>query len=267
MMLCNFGRRYYFDSGSFTPVHRKASAAMRCVLQVQTRRGMGNPEAVHQSGRNAKQYLEQARGMVARRYQMKADNVVFTSGATEANLLALRTAILHACRRGADLADVHIIIGNEEHSSVVKSAAYFQTLGAQCTVASPKSGRRFLPSDITKHIRKNTVALSLQLVNSQHGIVQPIADIARACRETQPSLFIHTDAAQATAYFNCSPIALGADAVTVDGTKSFGPQGVGALCYFKRRMCMLGLEGEHSLWDMRPGNTFGCADIWFCCRA
>ena len=245
-------KRHYFDSGSFTPIHKKASRAIQCVLQVQTKHGMGNPIATHQPGRNAKEYLELARAMIAKCYQTKKDAVVLTSGATESNLLAFRTAVLRARRYGIDLDDMHIIIGNEEHSSIYKHVAYFQTLGVKCTVAEPKDGRQFAPADITKHIRKNTIALSLQMVNSKHGTLQPIAAIARACREKHPSLFIHTDAAQATAYFNCSPISLGVDAVTIDSTKSFGPQGAGAVLFQKANL-YAGLAGERSLWDLRPG--------------
>ena len=252
IMVFLFPKRYYFDSGSFTPIHPKAVEAMQCILRVQTKCGFGNPLAVHHSGRNAKSYLEQSRTMVARRYQIKADNVVFTSGATEANLVAFRTAILTARKRGIALADMQVVVGNEEHASVYKHIAYFQTLGVQHVVATPKDGRQFTPTDITRHIHKNTVAVSLQMVNSQHGMVQPIADIARACREKHHSVFIHTDAAQATAYFNCSPVSLGADAVTIDATKSFGPQGVGALLFQKAHLYG-GLEGEHTVWDMRPG--------------
>ena len=245
-------KQHYFDSGSFTPIHQKATNAMQCVLQVQTKCGMGNPIASHNSGRNAKEYFEQAQTMLARRHQIKTGDIVFTSGATEANLIAIRTALLHAKRRGVNVADMHIIVGNEEHKSIYKHIEYFQTFGIQYTVATPKDGKRFIPTDITKHIHKNTIAISLQLVNSQHGIIQPITEIAHACREKSPSVFIHTDAAQATAYLNCSPVSLHADAVTIDSTKSFGPQGVGALLFQKMHL-YTGLQGEHSAWDIRPG--------------
>lgn len=225
---------------------------MKCVLEVQTKCGLGNPAAVHVPGQNAKEYLEQARTMVAWCYQIKANNVVFTSGATEANLLAIRTAVLHARRQGADLTDMHIIVGDDEHDSIYKDISYFETLGVRYSVISPKDGRQFMPADIKKYINKNTVALSLQMVNSRHGIVQPIADIAAACRSAQPSIIIHSDAAQGTAYFNCSPISLGADMVTIDSAKSFGPQGAGALL-FQKAQVYAGLQGERSLWDLRPG--------------
>ncbi|MCY4576984.1 MAG: aminotransferase class V-fold PLP-dependent enzyme [Candidatus Kaiserbacteria bacterium] len=251
-MVFAFKKQYYFDSGSFTPIHPKAAEAMQCVLQVQRRCGLGNPIAVHRPGRTAKEYLDLARTMVAQVYQVKKNNVAFTSGATEANLLALRTAVLHAKRRGLDLADMHILVGHEEHASVYKHVAYFQALGIPYTTATPKDGCRFMPADITKHIHKNTIAISLQLVNSQHGVIQPVADIARASREKHPSVYIHTDAAQATAYYNCSPVSLGVDAVTIDSAKSFGPQGVGALLFQKAHL-YTGLQGERSLWDMRPG--------------
>ena len=139
-MVFIFKKRYYFDSGSFTPIHPKAAHAARCVLQVQRRCGMGNPVATHQPGRNAKEYLEQARTMLARRYQIKAGNVVFTSGATDANALAFRTAVLHAKRRGIALADMHIIVGNEEHSSVYKHIALFSN--TRCAMYCCRTKRR-----------------------------------------------------------------------------------------------------------------------------
>ena len=247
-----FKNRHYFDSGSFTPISKKASAVVQCIIGMQTKQCLANPLAVHESGRKAREYLEHARTMVARLYQIKAENVIFTSGATEANLVAIRTAILHAVRRGISLSDVHIVVGDDEHSSVYKNISYFQTLGVQYTVASPQNGSHFQPSDVTKHIHKNTIAVSLQLVNSRHGAVQPIADIARACRNKHPSVLVHTDAAQGTAYSNCSPVSLGVDMATIDSAKCFGPQGVGALVFQKAHLYS-GLEGEHSIQDIRPG--------------
>lgn len=251
-MVFNIGKRYYFDSGSFTPISKKAAAVVQCIIGMQTRQGLANPIAAHEPGRNAKRYLEHARTIIARSYQIKADNVLFTSGATEANLVAIRTAVLHAHRRGVTLEDMHIIVGDNEHDSMYKNISYFQELGVQYTIASPKNGSHFSPTDITKHIRKNTVAISLQLVNSRHGAVQPIADIAKKCRAEQPTVVIHTDAAQGTAYFNCSPVSLGVDMVAIDSAKSFGPQGVGAVLFQKMHLYG-GLQGEHSAWDIRPG--------------
>ena len=251
-MIFNGKRRYYFDSGSFTPISKKASAVTQCILSIQTKKGLANPIAVHKPGRNAKRHLEHARTMVAQLYQIKSDNVVFTSGATEGNMLAIRTAVLHACRRGIKPEDMHIVVGDNEHDSIYKDISYFQTLGVQYTVASPGNGSHFQPTDIVKHVRKNTVAVSLQLVNSRHGAIQPIADIAKKCRDKQPAIVMHTDAAQGTAYYNCSPVSLGVDMVTIDGAKSFGPQGVGAVLFQKVHL-YAGLQGEHTIWDIRPG--------------
>lgn len=245
-------KRHYFDSGSFTPINKKALGVMKCVLEIQKGCCLTNPSSEHMPGRVAKKHLEHARTTLARHCQIKAGNIIFSSGATEANFLAIRLAILHAIRKGMNSSDVHIITGNEEHDSVYKEITYFKAFGIQHTNATPKNGRRFAPSDITKHIRKNTVALSLQMVNSRHGALQPIASIAKACRDANPSIFIHTDAAQATAYFNCSPTTLGVDAVTIDSTKSFGPQGVGALLFQKAQMFARDNK-EDVRWGIRSG--------------
>ena len=245
-------RHRYVDAGAFTPLHKKSYRAVQSVLRKQVKGAVGNPFSSHHHGREAADYIDRSREMIARVYQMQSSDIVFTSGATEANLLAVRTALLHALRSGQSLADMHVIIGFDEHSSVFKVLDYVRTLGVQGTIAQPSRGRLFTPEDIVKDIRPNTVCLSLQLVNSLHGLVQPVARIADACRKVQPSLFVHTDSAQGTAYHNCSPHALRVDAATIDGTKTFGPQGVGALL-FQKATQYTGLQGEHSVFDMRPG--------------
>ncbi|MDE0243115.1 MAG: aminotransferase class V-fold PLP-dependent enzyme [Candidatus Kaiserbacteria bacterium] len=242
----------YFDSGAFTPLHKKSYRAVRDVLRKQVQGSLGNPLSAHHHGRAADDYVERSRTMIARTYQMQAGDIIFTSGATEANLLAVRTALLQGLRDGKPLTDMHVLIGFDEHSSVFKVLEYVRTLGVRGTIATPSRGRLFTPEDIVKEVRENTVCLSLQLVNSLHGLVQPIARIADACREKQPAIFVHTDSAQGTAYHNCSPHTLRVDAATIDGTKTFGPQGVGALL-FQEAKRYTGLQGEHSVFDMRPG--------------
>ncbi len=243
----------YFDSGSFTPVCRDARIAMEKVLREQSVCRSGNPVSAHAFGRRAQGYLDRSRKIAAELYKVKACDVIFLSGATEANITAMRIAVLRALRKGIALSDIHIVIGHEEHSSVHKSALYFSALGVSYTVAKPSaSGVLYTPDDVVRCIRKNTVFLSLQYVNSQHGSVQPVGRIADACRVRQPSLFVHTDAAQASVYFDCSPMSLRADAVTVDSAKLFGPQGVGALL-LPGSGRYAGFSGEHSIWDIRPG--------------
>lgn len=242
----------YFDSGAFTPLCKQSYRAIHEVLKKQVKGIAGNPLSSHEHGRVSDDYVERSRNMIASAYQMQAGDIVFTSGATEANLLAVRTALLHRLRDGKKLTDMHVVIGFDEHSSVFKVLEYVRALGVQGSIARPSKGRLFTPEDVVASIRENTVCLSLQLVNSLHGLIQPIARIADACRNRQPSLFVHTDAAQGTAYHNCSPHTLRVDAVTVDGTKTFGPQGIGALLFQDAKQ-YTGLQGEHTVFDMRPG--------------
>ena len=222
------------------------------VLRSQERAELGNPFSAHQQGREAQLCADRSRDAVARLYQVKSSDVLFTSGAAEANMIAVRTAVLCALRCGAEPEELHIVIGSEEHSSVRKVISYLAAFGISHTVIIPEEGRRFSPEEVARCVRKNTVCLSLQYVNSVHGAVQPLARIADACREVQPGLFVHTDAAQATAWRTCSPSALRADAVSVDGAKAFGPQGTGALL-FAHAERYAGLEGKHETADMRPG--------------
>ena len=242
----------YFDSGSFTPVHPKAYAAMRSVLRKQRMCRLGNPSSAHHYGTRAQVYVTRAQETVAKIYRCKPSCVQFTSGATEANLVAVRSALLRARAWGQPLSDMHILIGGEEHSSVQRVVSYFKTLGASYSTVVTETGRRLSPSSVARHLQKNTVCVSLQYVNSMHGLLQPIAQIADACRLRCPSVFVHTDAAQATAYLDCSPESLRVDAVTVDSTKAFGPQGSGALV-FRSAGQLAGLSGLRDSWDIRPG--------------
>ena len=245
-------RDRYFDAGSFTPVDPVAYAAMREVLRTQVGCAAGNPASAHRYGMRAEEYMSHARAMLARVHQVREGNILFSSGATESNLIAMRTAILGAHRAGLALSDMHVVVGRDEHGSVHRHLAYYRRLGVTCTVAAPETGKRFTPRDAARAVRNNTVFVSLQYVNSMDGTVQPIAKLADACRERQPSVFIHTDAAQATAYYPCSPESLRVDAVTVDGAKAFGPQGVGALL-FRKAERHGGFSGECAARDMRPG--------------
>lgn len=244
--------RHYFDSGSFTPPSRVACAAVARVLRAQRSGLLGNPISSHDAGRRSAAYILRAQRTLGALYRMQSGDVLFCSGATEANIIALRTAILDAHRRrGIAFSDMHILVGHEEHSSIYAALQYFSVFGITSTVITSPSAQ-LRPDDVVQHLREHTVCLSLQYVNSQHGIVQPIARLAAACRAQLPGIFLHTDAAQATAYFDCSPETLGVDAVTIDGTKAFGPQGVGALL-FRRLHRFSGLTGASGAWDIRPG--------------
>ncbi len=168
--------------------------------------------------------MADAKKMIAAVYRVSPDRVVCTSGATEANGIALDIAVSRAQKRGIAYTDMHLLVGAEEHPSLYHHTARYERLGITVTTVTNSA-----PKEIARSVQPNTVCLSLQYVNSRHGLVRPIGRIADACREKQPSLFVHTDAAQATAYFDCSPERLRADAVTVDSGKVFGPQGAGAL--------------------------------------
>ena len=243
----------YFDSGSFTPVHPKARAAINEVLEKQSAHAAGNPLSAHARGREAKQYTDTATKIIAGIHRIKEHCVLFSGSATEANLIAARTAVLHALRNGTPLTDMHFVVGPEEHPSVYQAVSYFGNFGIAHTIAQPTApDGRLTPDDVVKCMQGNTVFLSIQYVNSQHGEIHHIADIADAARAVQPSLFVHTDAAQATAYFDCSPFTLHADAVTISCPKAFGPQGVGALL-FQNSLAYVGMSGQHTLWDMHPG--------------
>ena len=247
-------KKYYFDSCAYTPIDPLSYKSINEVLKKQQDINVGNPISNHKPGENAKNYLEEARNMVAKVLLTKNKNIIFTSGATEANLLIIRTAILKAKRNGIKQKDMHMVIGSEEHSSIYRIAKYFSEFDIKYTIAKPTDERKkiFTPESITKHITKNTILVSLQYINSKNGRINDISSISKKCKEKNPSIFFHTDSAQGSAYFNCSPNSLNVDATVIDSTKTFGPQGVGA-AVFNKIEDFSGLSGEFNAWDIRPG--------------
>ncbi|NHI17336.1 cysteine desulfurase family protein [Microbacterium excoecariae] len=210
----------YVDNAASAPVTAEVRAAIAPFLTT----GYGNPSSAHDVGRAAHAALDRARRVAAAVVGMRPADVVFTSGGTEANNLAVKGIVLAARGR-------HIVTTAIEHSSVRESVAYLERLhGARVTVVPVDRTGRVDPDDVAAALTDDTALVTIGLANNEIGTVQPAARIAAVCRAAGVPL--HLDAVQGAGWLPLS--SLGADAVSLAGHKIGAPQGTGLVAIRSR---------------------------------
>jgi len=228
-------RRVYLDHAATTPVDpRVAEVALECMTG-----NYGNPSSLHQFGRLARQAVETAREQVAGLIGAAAKEVVFLSGGTEGDNLAIKGVAAALKKRGN-----HIITSAIEHHAVLHMCEYLEGAGCRVTYLPVDEHGLVRLSDVEAALTKETVLVTIMLGNNEVGTIQPIADIARLTRAR--GIVLHTDAVQATAQVPVNVDALGVDLLTISGHKMYGPKGIGAL-YIRRgtRLVPQALGGGH----------------------
>jgi cysteine desulfurase len=207
----------YLDYNATTPTDPRVADAMRPFLTG----FFGNPSSGHRYGREAKAAVEGARSQVARCLGCTPDEVVFTSGGSESDNLALRGVV--AARGGG-----HVITSAVEHPAVLETALAMEMEGLiRLTVVGVDSQGRVDAADVEAALTDDTVLVTIMLANNEVGTLQPIAEIAGLCRGR--GVLVHTDAAQAVGKIPVDVGALGVDLLTVAGHKLYAPKGIGAL--------------------------------------
>lgn len=220
-------RRVYLDYAASTPVDPRVLRSM----EPYWRETFAAPGSLHEEGRSAKEALARAREKAARALNARASEIIFTSGGTESNHLAILGALKAA--RGA-IDNPQIVMSAIEHASVRESVRALREEGVEVVEIPVDEQGLVHPEEIEAALTPRTALVTVMYVNNEIGVVEPIREVGRKVEEYRKSThsrfpYFHTDASQAPLYFDCAPERLLADLMTIDGHKIYGPKGVGIL--------------------------------------
>jgi cysteine desulfurase len=233
------------DYNATTPVDPEVREAMLPFLGEE----FGNPSSVHPLGRRARRAVEQARQQVAELLNASdPSEIIFTSGATEANNMALLGATLFAGHKTG-----HIVTTQIEHPCVMGVCQFLERWGFRVTYLPVDRQCRVPPESVLDALTDDTLIVSVMLANNETGTVQPVAEIAQLVKERRPDVLVHTDAVQAIAKVPVDVQALGVDLLSISAHKFYGPKGIGALYIRSGTKLEPLLRGGHQEHGMRAG--------------
>ena len=249
-------RFIYLDNNATTPVDPRVADAVVDAL----RNGWGNPSSGHRAGRLARDLVESARARVATFLGAHPEEIIFTSGGSESDNWAIRGVVSPA-------GGGHVVTTAVEHPAVISTARALEREGRiRLTVVGVDRFGLVDPDEILRALAQDTVLVSVMLANNEVGTIEPVAEIAAACRRR--GVLVHTDAAQAVGKIPVDVRALDVDMLTVAGHKLYGPKGIGAL--FVRRGTALDplVRGAGHERGLRAGteNVPGIAGLGAACE-
>jgi len=207
-------QRVYLDNNATSPLLPEVLEAMRPYYAER----FGNASSIHQQGQHARAAVESARESVAALLNCRPAEIVFTSGGTEADNLAIF---------GIAAAGDHVITSTIEHHAVLNACHQLERNGVEVTFVPVDGSGRVDPADVKRALRANTKLISIMMANNETGVAQPVAEIGRIAAEAD--VYFHTDAVQAAGKLPVDVAEIGCDLLAISGHKVHAPQGIGAL--------------------------------------
>ena len=249
----------YFDNSATT---RVLDSVKDIVVKTMTE-DYANPAAKHRRGMEAEQYIRMARTEIARTLRVSEKEILFTSGGSESNNLALIGGALANQRAGK-----HIISTGIEHPSVYRPLEYLEELGFEITFLPVDRNGHISLEELQKSLREDTILVSVMYVNNEVGAVEPVEEISRIIRKKNSATLFHVDAIQAYGKYIIRPQKQGIDLLSVSGHKIHGPKGVGFLYIRDGVKIKPMIYGGGQQRDMRSGteNVPGVAGLGVAAR-
>ena len=244
----------YFDNSATT----KVFDCVRDIVVKTMTEDYGNPSARHKKGMEAEQYVRQAASQIAKTLRVQEKEILFTSGGTESNNMALIGAAM-ANRRAGN----HLITTRIEHASVYNPMAFLEQQGFEVTYLKVDGEGHISLKELEESIRPDTILVSVMHVNNEIGAVEPVAEIGALIHRVNPEILFHVDAIQSYGKYEIRPKREHIDLLSVSGHKIHGPKGVGFLYIDQRVKIHPLLYGGGQQRDLRSGteNVPGIAGL------
>ncbi len=235
-------KRVYLDYAATTPTHPEVVKAMLPYFT----EVFGNPSTIYSCGQEAKGDIEDVRTRIANLIGSRDEEIVFTSGGTEADNFALKGVAFTVGSEGS-----HVITSSIEHHAVAETLKFLGRRGFKITYLPVDEYGLVNPDDVKKNITDKTILISIMHANNEVGTIEPIAEIGKIAKEA--GVYFHTDAVQTVGHIPTDVDELGVDLLSMSAHKLYGPKGVGALYIRKGTKMVSFLHGGEQEWGRRAG--------------